>query len=181
MSIPKGIVCIYWLQIPNPSPLFFFLLFRATLMAYESSQARGRIGAAAASIQHSHSSTRSLTHWVRPGIKPASLRFITIEPRWEHPCSLFKIFFSIMVYYRTQYNSLRYFIYFYFIFWLHPWHAEVAGPGIESMLQQRPRPLQWPCWSLTRCATRELLCAILDTIHKLNHAVFVLLWLAYFT
>ena len=38
---------------------FFFLLFRAALMAYGSSWARGRIGAAAASLHHRHSDTRS--------------------------------------------------------------------------------------------------------------------------
>ena len=56
-------------------------------MVFGSSQARGPIGAAAASLCNSHSnarselslwpmlqfgSTRSLTHWVRPGIQPAS-------------------------------------------------------------------------------------------------------------
>lgn len=41
---------------------FFFLLFRATPVAYGSSQARGRIGAAAAGLCHSHSNARSLTH-----------------------------------------------------------------------------------------------------------------------
>ena len=62
---------------------------------YGSSQARGQIRAAAADLSHSHSNTRSepmtyarahdstgaLTHWVRPGIEPASLwilaRFLT--------------------------------------------------------------------------------------------------------
>ena len=34
--------------------LFFMLLFRASCTAYGNSQARGRIGAAAASLQHSH-------------------------------------------------------------------------------------------------------------------------------
>ena len=34
---------------------FFFGLFRATLVAYGSSQARGEIGAAAARLHHSHS------------------------------------------------------------------------------------------------------------------------------
>ena len=48
----------------NPSVLFccfvvLFLLFRATTMAYGSSQARGRIRAAAAGLHHSHSNARS--------------------------------------------------------------------------------------------------------------------------
>ena len=69
--------------------LFFFLfcIFRTTLAAYGSSQARGQIGAAAASLHHSYGYTGSLTHWVRPGIKPVSswilVRFITTKPWWE--------------------------------------------------------------------------------------------------
>ena len=38
---------------------FFFLAFRAAPMAYRSSQARGRITAAAANLRHSHSNARS--------------------------------------------------------------------------------------------------------------------------
>ena len=56
-------------------------------MAYGGSQARGRIGAVTTSLHHSHSSTRALTHWVRPGIEPTSswilVRFISAEPWWE--------------------------------------------------------------------------------------------------
>ena len=69
---------------------FFFILFRAAPIAYGSSQARGQMGAAAASLCYSHSDTRSkwqlwpslqvyskarsLTHWVRLALKPASSR-----------------------------------------------------------------------------------------------------------
>ena len=89
--------------------LFIYCLFRATLMAYGSSQARGGIGATAGGLRHSHSNmglwphlwptaahgniamwdpshicnlhtahsnARSLIHWTRPGIKPASSRII---------------------------------------------------------------------------------------------------------
>ena len=41
---------------------FFFLLFRAALAAYGSSQVRGLIRAAAASLHHSHSNIRSEQH-----------------------------------------------------------------------------------------------------------------------
>ena len=37
------------------SVFFFFLLFRATLVAYGGSQARGPVGATAAILHHSHS------------------------------------------------------------------------------------------------------------------------------
>ena len=82
---------------------FSFCLFRARRAAYGSSQARGWIRAAAAGLHHrshqhriwamsatyatAHSNTRSLTHWAKPGIKPASswilVGFITAEPQWK--------------------------------------------------------------------------------------------------
>ena len=49
-----------------------FFFFRAAPTAYGSSQARGQIRAAVASLHHSHSKAGSLTHWVRPGIELAS-------------------------------------------------------------------------------------------------------------
>ena len=42
--------------------LFCFCLFRAAPVAYGSSQARGQIGAIAASLHHSHSNARSKPH-----------------------------------------------------------------------------------------------------------------------
>ena len=63
--------------------LFIFLLFRAVPVTYGSSQARGQIRAAAASLHHSHSNARSLTYWSRAGIKPISswilVRFVTCQ------------------------------------------------------------------------------------------------------
>ena len=66
----------------------FFSVFKASTKAYGSSQAKGRMGAAAAGLHHSHISARSephfwpvlqlvatlnpLNHWVEPGIKPSS-------------------------------------------------------------------------------------------------------------
>ena len=41
---------------------FFFFLFRAAPMAYGSSLAKGQIGAAAASLHHSHSNARCEPH-----------------------------------------------------------------------------------------------------------------------
>ena len=64
--------------------LLFFCLFRAAPVAYGSSQARGRIRAAASSLHHSrsnamsvtyttaHGRARSFTCWVGPGIEPAA-------------------------------------------------------------------------------------------------------------
>ena len=41
---------------------FFFLIFKAVHMAYESSWARGQIGAAAAGLHHSQRDTRPEPH-----------------------------------------------------------------------------------------------------------------------
>ena len=46
------------IPIKIPTAFFFFFLiyiYRATAKAYEGSQARGQIGAAAANLHHSHS------------------------------------------------------------------------------------------------------------------------------
>ena len=80
-------------------------------MAYGSSQARGQIGAMAASLHHSHriraasvtyttahGNTGSITHGVRPGIKPASswilVSFVSTAPQLELLLPVFCIFFS---------------------------------------------------------------------------------------
>ena len=79
----------------KPFSLFLFVCFwcgfvsffggGCTPMAYRSSEARGRIGAAAANLHHSHSNAKVLTHGARPGIEPASswilAGFVTAEPR----------------------------------------------------------------------------------------------------
>ena len=63
--------------------LFFFFLFRAATVAYRSFWARGRIGSTPQPQQHEIQATSvsytaackntgSLTHWARPGTKPAS-------------------------------------------------------------------------------------------------------------
>ena len=68
---------------------FFFCLFRTAPEAYGGSQAKGRIGAVAAGLHHSHSNAGSWTHWVRPGIEPATswilVGFVTTEPWREMP------------------------------------------------------------------------------------------------
>ena len=65
----------------------FLFYFRAALMAYGGSQARGHIGTAAAGPSHSRSNAGSLMHWARPGLEPMSswilARFVTSEPQQE--------------------------------------------------------------------------------------------------
>ena len=73
----------------------FVLLFRATPAAYGGSQARGQNGVTAASLYHSHSNTRSPTHWARPGIELESswilVAFIFAVPQWELPPLVFML------------------------------------------------------------------------------------------
>ena len=77
----------------SPTLFIYFSLFGATRVAYGSAQARGQIRATAAGLCHSHSNTRSLTHWARPGIEPASswilVGFITAESQWKLPTLFF--------------------------------------------------------------------------------------------
>ena len=53
----------------------FFLLFTAAPMAYGGSQARGRIGAVATSLCHSHSNTGSKLH-----LLPTPQLTVTLDP-----------------------------------------------------------------------------------------------------
>ena len=60
----------------NESPTHsFFLLFRATPAAYGGSQARGRIGAVASSLRHSHSNARS-----EPHVQPTPQLMAMLDP-----------------------------------------------------------------------------------------------------
>ena len=82
---PYGSSMFSFLRNHQTAPPFF--LFKAASVTYGSSRARGWIGAATASLGHSHSNriwavsstytsvsgnAGSLTHWARPGIEPAS-------------------------------------------------------------------------------------------------------------
>ena len=64
MRLNKGVFC-----------LFVCLLFRATLVAYGSSQAKGRIGSAAAILHHSHSKAES-----EPCLQPTPKLIATPDP-----------------------------------------------------------------------------------------------------
>ena len=96
-----------------------FLLFKTTPMACVGSWARDWIRCSAASLGHSHSqiqgasvtytaacgNTWSLTHWMRPGIQPASLqtgRFLTHWWELQEYC-----FFSIRTNRRVGANRWR--------------------------------------------------------------------------
>ena len=92
------------------------LLFRATLVAYGSSQVRCPIGAAAAGLCHSHSSTRSKLHLLptphlsqSQNLNPLSkardqthiirilARFISTEPQGELLINILSLFCSFLL------------------------------------------------------------------------------------
>ena len=99
---------IFWLSLPTLVWSRYSFIFRVAPVAYVTSQARGRIGAVAAGLHHSHSKAGSeqhlwltlqltatpdpLTNWASSGIKPAPswmlVGFITTEPRQEIPFAL---------------------------------------------------------------------------------------------
>ena len=87
---------------------FFFLLFRATPLAYGSSQARGWIGATEAGLCHTEQrqiqvasvtnttaqgNARSPTYWARPGIELTSssilVGLVSMVWQWELPITQF--------------------------------------------------------------------------------------------
>ena len=55
--------------------VYFLCLFRAAPAAYGKSQARGRIGAIAADLYHSHNNTGSEQH-----LQPTSQLMVTLDP-----------------------------------------------------------------------------------------------------
>ena len=78
MELRSKVSCL-WIQWAQPEKcipvvaFFFFLLFRATLMAYGGSQARGLIVATAAGLHQSH--TRS-----EPHLRPTPQLMATPDP-----------------------------------------------------------------------------------------------------
>ena len=92
---------------------YYYLLFRAAPVAYGVSQARGRIRscsrqptpepqpcqirAASSTYSRAHSNARSLTYWVRSGIKPATswllVRFINHWDMTGTPMDLLELVF----------------------------------------------------------------------------------------
>ena len=150
--------------------LNIFLLLFFFFSCYGNSQARGPIGAAAASPHHNHSNARSeprlrpqlmatwsLTHRARPEIKRKSLwilvGFVTSEPWWE----LLNIFLSGLFFFLhfrvtlTAYGGSQ----------ARCWisaeehlHHIYSNSGTEPRLQ--PTPQLMATWSLTYWARPEI-------------------------
>ena len=111
---------------------FFSFFFRATPVAYESSQARGQIGAAAAAhttqLQQPDPSRvcdlmatlDPLTHWVRSGIEPVSswppVGFITSKPMMGAPPYSFKLLSTVLLLALLISASVFFLIFMIFIF-----------------------------------------------------------------
>ena len=99
-----GSSMIFWSK--NVLFCFVFLLFRATPVAYGGSQAnwryshwptpkpqQGQIQAASVTYTTAHSNAGSLTHWLRPGIEPAT-SWVSAVPWWELLFFFFFVWFK---------------------------------------------------------------------------------------
>ena len=102
----KDIIALaYDFLFPKINSFFFFFCFLGLYLRHMESSWLGSIwncscqpmpqpqqwgwqrGIGTTSVNTTHSNTRSLTHWARPGVEPTSswklVVFITAEPRWE--------------------------------------------------------------------------------------------------
>ena len=111
----------------------FVLSFGAAPTAYESSQVRGRIRAAAAGLHHSHSNTGSEPHlWptlqrvAKPDTKP------TERGQGSNPCILME---ASLILTPLSHDGKSCDPYIFFFLELHPRHMEVPRLGVESELQ----------------------------------------------
>ena len=76
----------FWIFMVTPAAYcgsHSWVLFRATTFGHSNA----RSGAMSVAHITAHGNTRSLTHWPRPGIEPATssflVRFVSAVPRWE--------------------------------------------------------------------------------------------------
>ena len=106
---------------------FFFFFFRAVLTTYRSSQARGGIGATAASLHYSHGNTDpSQSCHLHQTPNPLS------KAR-DQTCSLMVT--SQIRFCCATTGTLCFLFVCLFVLWLHLWHMEVSRLGIESELK----------------------------------------------
>ena len=77
-NLPSWFIPRDWIWFPvlysrtYEASIFFFFFFRATPVAHGSSQIRSQIGEQLLAYSPAHSNTRSLSHWMRPGIELTS-------------------------------------------------------------------------------------------------------------
>ena len=106
--------------------------FRATSEAYGSSQGRGWIRAAAASLHHCYSNSGSMSHpWPKP------------QQHWIlHPVSEARDQTHNLMETSQEWVFFVCFFFFLLFFGLHLRHMEVLRLVLESELQRRPIPQQ---------------------------------------
>ena len=107
-----------------------------------------------ASYTTAHGSTRFLTHWVRPGMEPATswilVRVVTAEPQQEPRHNVdFYIYLCICL---PEFFFLCFVLFFGF-FLLHLWHVEVPGQRLNPCHSSSLSHCSDSAWSLTCCAT----------------------------
>ena len=165
MTKLKVFISFWHKLVPSEYNLFFFFFFFfvfclfvvvivvvaiswAAPAAYGGSQARGLIGAVAAGLCHSHSNARSLTHWARPGIEPATswflVGFVNHCATMGTPFFFSLIFIYLFILFIFIFPTLFFFFFFVFLSFLLlllllflgplPRHMEVPRLGVESEL-----------------------------------------------
>ena len=145
LFLPHQVILEGWNQ------LFFFLIFLGPHPAHmevlrlgsnwsyscwpKPQPSQPQIQASSATYTTAHDNTGSLTHWVRPGIKPTSsqmlVRFISTEPQWELPKSTsFKLLWMLILWPLSINHRCSFFFLFLFFF-LHPylWHMKSQARG----------------------------------------------------
>ena len=78
-------------------------------------------------------SLQTQIHSLLPGLRMVSRNNYTSPPLvWFSISSVTSLFFCLLHFAKIPI--------FFFLFWLHPWHMEVPGPGIKSEPQRQPTP-----------------------------------------
>ena len=106
-----------------------------------------QIRAVSATYTAAHGNTRSLTHWVRPEIEPASswmrVRFVSAEP-WMGTPALFSLVCPFSLFLQFTFTALSD-LGFFFCHSCSIWKFQA---GVESAPQLCQCRILWPSWSL---------------------------------
>ena len=105
---------------------YFFCFFQGRTCSIWKFPSQGLNLSCSWGLRYSHSNARSLTHWVRSGIKPAaSQRQHQVLNLLSHNGNSYSCFI---------FYEFAYFILFFVCLGLHSWHMEIPRLGVQSEL-----------------------------------------------
>ena len=122
-----------WARSLTPLLEVCFYCFRARPSTYGSSQARGQIGATAASLHHGHSNSGSELHLQPHHSSWQSQILNPLSKARDQTCNNLRVPSWIVFHCATTGTPTLFF--FFFFLGPHPWHMEVPKLGVESELQ----------------------------------------------